>query len=183
MPGLYLILKMLKKAIVFVDGNNFYHNIKKIIEKPRKISFKKLANLICSHFNLELVEINYYNSIPSSSEKETYQKHLSFLEELKSEGINVKVRELHGRGNHKREKGVDILITTDMIDTCLIKNKCDVCILITGDADFVPVMQMIKDAKKETIVSSIYSGFSRRFREGNFRYWILKKEDILGCLR
>jgi len=29
-----------KKAIVFIDGNNFYHNVKELI-KPNKIDFHK----------------------------------------------------------------------------------------------------------------------------------------------
>jgi len=181
MPGLYLILRMKRKVIVFIDGNNFYHNLKKVIDKPRKIDFKKLVNLVCLRFDLDILEIRYYNSIPKLKD-EVYNKHLSFIKELESKGILVRTRELHGKGEHKREKGIDILIAVDMINKCLIKKGCDVCILITGDADFLPVMQIIKDSKKEAIVSSVYSGFSNKFREGNFRYLILKKQDILDCL-
>jgi len=182
LPGLYLILKM-RKSIIFIDGNNFYHNLKKVINKPKEIDFNKLSKLICSKFNLDLVEIRYYNSVPKKSKEENYEKHLRFLEELKKDRIIVNTRELHGKGEYKREKGIDILIAVDMINKCLIKNECDVCILITGDADFLPVMQIIKDSKKEAIISSVYSGFSNRFREGKFRYLILKEQNILNCLR
>ena len=172
----------MRKAIIFIDGNNFYHNLKKIIDKPKKINFNKLANLICSKFNLELINIRYYNSIPSKLNQEVYKKHTEFLNNLKNKKIIVKTRELHGKKEYQKEKGIDILITVDMINNCLIKNKCDVCILITGDADFLPVMQIIKNSKKEAIVSSVYSGFSNKFREGKFRYLILKKQDVLNCL-
>lgn len=180
LPGLYFIL-MKRRAIVFIDGNNFYHNLKKVIDKPKEINFKKLAEIICLWFDLDLAKIIYYNSIPKSNDK-TYKKHLEFINGLKSKNIIVKTLELQGRGEYKREKGVDILIATDMVNNCLIKKECDVCILITGDADFIPVMQIIKDSKKEVIVSSVYSGFSNRFREGKFRYLILKKQDVLRCL-
>jgi hypothetical protein len=43
-------------------------------------------------------------------------------------------------------------------------------------------MEIIKESKKEAIVSSVYSGFSNKFREGKFRYLILKKQDVLDCL-
>jgi uncharacterized LabA/DUF88 family protein len=172
---------MKRKVIVFIDGNNFYHNLKKIIDKPKQINFIKLINIICLRFDLDLVEIRYYNSIPKSKD-EVYKKHLEFLDNLKSKNIIIKTRELHGRGKYKREKGIDILIAVDMINKCLIKKECDVCVIVTGDADFLPVMEIIKESKKEAIVSSVYSGFSNKFREGKFRYLILKKQDVLDCL-
>lgn len=173
---------MARKAIVFYDGNNFYHNVKKVVEKPKNIDYGKLAGIICNRFDLQLVGVRYYNSMPVSTDK-NYRKQMEFIEDLKKDEIVVKTRELQGKGDYKREKGVDVLITVDMIDECLIKINCDVCILISGDADFIPVMQIIKDSGKEAIVSSIYAGFSQKFREGKFRYLILKKQDILDCLR
>ena len=40
-----------KKAIVFVDANNWYHNIK-LLFKPSSISLVKVSNLICGNLNL-----------------------------------------------------------------------------------------------------------------------------------
>lgn len=168
---------MKRKVIAFIDGNNFYHNLKKIIDEP------KIVDFICSKFDLELIEIRYYNSIPSKSNNEVYKKHFSFINNLKSDGIIVNTRELHGKGKYKREKGIDVLMTVDIINKCLIKKESDVCIIITGDADFIPAMQTIKDSGKEAIVSSVYAGFSQKFREGKFRYLILKEQDILNCLK
>ena len=69
-----------KRAIVFIDGNNWYHNLKSILNKPGILSFKKLANLIAEHFNLNIKEIRYYNSIPDIELGEKiYYKHMVFL--------------------------------------------------------------------------------------------------------
>jgi len=171
-----------KIADIFIDGNNFYHNLKNIIEKPKRINFFKIAKLIEKRFNIQIKQIKYYNSIPNKEDIKRYNSHKSFLDKLTSKGVHVYTRELHGKKNYEREKGVDILIATDMIKFCLINSECDVCIIIIGDADFLPVMQLIKDSKKEAIVSSVFKGFSQKFREGKFRYLILKKEDILNCL-
>lgn len=174
---------MARKAVVFYDGNNIYHNLRKIIDSTKDVDYRKLAEFICGKFDLELINIRYYNSIPVKSDGEIYKKQLEFINSLNKKGIVVSTRELHGKGDYKREKGIDVLITVDMINECLIKNNCDVCILVSGDADFIPVMQIIKDSKKEAIVSSVYAGFSQKFREGEFRYLILKKQDILECLK
>lgn len=178
--GLYLFYYM-RKAIVFIDGNNWYHNCKKIIDKPKIADFNKLANLLVLRFDLELLDVRYYNSVPSV-EDVAYEKHVLFMDDLRKKGITVIERELWGRGKYKREKGVDVLIAIDMIEKCLIDEVCDTCILVSGDSDFIPVIDLIKKKKKEVIVSSVYSGFSRRLRCGDFRYLILKREDLDKCI-
>ena len=52
-----------RRAIVFIDGSNFYHNSKSLIDKPSKIDFKCLSKFICDKFQLELKEIRYYNAV------------------------------------------------------------------------------------------------------------------------
>ena len=48
MPGLLFNMKE-RKAILFIDGSNFYHNSKSIIDKPGNTDFNKLAKLICDY--------------------------------------------------------------------------------------------------------------------------------------
>jgi uncharacterized LabA/DUF88 family protein len=175
-----------RDAVVFIDGSNFYHNVKSIINKPGKINFNKLAEVICSKFDLELKEIRYYNAVPNiSDDKEIYYKHLEFLETLKKSGIIIKTRKLKKikRSGIKFEKGIDVLIACDMVRKTLVDKKCPVCILISGDADFIPAIQIIKDEGYEAIICSPREGFSNELRQGKFRYLILKKEDLNECLK
>ena len=183
MPGVLFMGK--RRAIVFVDGSNWYHNCKPVI-KPSKIDFVKLSNFICTRFNFDLKEIRYYNSVPGISDgEEVYYKHMKFLEELKKQGIIVKTRKLKKiiKVNINVEKGVDVLISADMIKKSLVDDDCDVCILLSGDADFIPVMEIIKEAKKEAITSCVLQGYGRELLQGNFRYLILRKEDLEKCLK
>ena len=80
-----LTFKMQKRdAILFIDGNNFYHNSKTIIDESKRIDFNLLAQLICNKFNLELKQVRYYNAVPDISDnKKIYYKHLEFLDKLK----------------------------------------------------------------------------------------------------
>ena len=107
------------------------------------------------------------------------------MDKLRKEGIIVKTRKLKyiKKLKIKIEKGVDVLIASDMIRKTLVEKECEVCILISGDADFVPSMQIIKDAGYEAIACSPKYGFSNELRQGKFRYLILKKEDINRCLK
>ena len=77
------------KAVVFIDGNNFYHNLTKMSRvkhmgiKPGHIDFLKLSEAVCSHFGVTRERTRYYNSVPSLEDgKEIYWKHMNFLEEL-----------------------------------------------------------------------------------------------------
>ena len=74
-----------KRAIVFIDANNWYHNVK-LLFKPSKISIVKISNLICNNLNLNLKEIRWYASIPdiTDGEKE-YFDHMHFLSMLEKE--------------------------------------------------------------------------------------------------
>ena len=174
-----------RNAIIFIDGSNWYHNSKSII-KPGKIDFKKISRFICNHFDLDLKEIRYYNAIPDILDgKETYYKHIKFLEGLKKQRIIVKTRKLKKilKENISIEKGVDVLISTDMIRKSLVDKDCEVCILISGDSDFIPVMEIIKSSKKEAITCSVLKGYARELLQGKFRYLILKKEDLDKCLK
>lgn len=175
-----------REAILFIDGSNFYHNSKQLIEESNSIDFNLLAQFLCKKFELELKQIRYYNAVPDiNKNKEVYYNHLRFLDKLKKGNILVKTRKLKYIKNTdiKIEKGVDVLIASDMIRKSLVEKECEVCILISGDSDFIPAMEIIKRAKYEVIVSSPKQGFSNELRQGKFRYHILKKEDLDKCLK
>tara|TARA_Y100000310_G_scaffold298381_1_gene332295 strand:- start:18383 stop:18952 length:570 start_codon:yes stop_codon:yes gene_type:complete len=175
-----------RKAIVFIDGSNFYHNTKSLIDRKKNIDFNKLVGLICGKFDVDLKNIRYYNGVPDISDnEEVYYKHIRFLEGLKSLGIKVKTRKLKEikKLNIRIEKGIDVMIASDMIRKTLVEKECQVCILISGDSDFIPAMQIIKNVNYEVIVCSPKYGFSNELRQGKFRYLVLKKEDIDNCLK
>ena len=70
----------MKKAIVFIDANNWYHNIKGWF-RPSDIDIKKVVNLIVKDKNLDISEIRWYVSMPSIEENELiYKRQRSFLD-------------------------------------------------------------------------------------------------------
>lgn len=174
-----------KRAIIFIDGNNWYHNLKSSI-KPGQINFKKLAEVIENHFDLNIKEIRYYNSTPDIGlGEDIYYKHMVFLADLKKKGLVVNTRKLKKikiNGKLIRvEKGIDVMISTDMVSKTLVEEECDCCVLISGDSDYVPVMQLVKKAGKEVLTVSVLKGYAREFLQGEFRFWILKKSDLNKC--
>lgn len=207
----------MKKAIVFVDANNWYHNVKNFFFEPGKVDITKVANLLCAAKGYELSQIRWYASTPSIDDgEEAYYKHMSFLEHLEKKGIKVITRKLQRLSNKetaekrkhtidnldlcqhcrpivesvfldvanlkKKEKGIDVWVATDIIKYSVIESKCDVCILISGDADFVPALELVKSRKKEILSAMVPFGYSSELRS-KFPFFILRKETLVKCLR
>ena len=179
----------MKKAIVFVDANNWYHNVKKFFH-PGDIDITKLATYLCNHENCSLIEIRWYASTPSIIDGESsYYKHMSFLQSLRKKGVIVVTRKLQRISNKelikkkrdtlsnldlcdhckpiinsvfidvsdtkKKEKGIDVWVAIDMIKKSIIDNECEICILISGDADFIPALDLIVQHNKEAVSAMV----------------------------
>ncbi|MFH1786288.1 MAG: NYN domain-containing protein [archaeon] len=82
----------------------------------------------------------------------------------------------------KKEKGIDVMIAVDMIEAA-IKDKCDCCILLSGDADFVPALELVQKNGKKAFSSAMPRGYSTLLRE-KFKFFTLYP-DLLeeNCLK
>ena len=206
---------MEKSAIVFIDGNNLYHNLKASKIRPSSVSLQKLSEFVCQHFKCLYKKTIYYNSIPDIRDsKNTYYQHMKYLDTIRSipkfevktrklqknrtqEVINEKLTKLSQLelcklckpivdinckeciGDFKvREKGVDIMIAVDMINLSLIKKQYVYCILISGDADFIPAMDLIKKEGKTPLSAALYKGYSYELRQKH-GWFILDRQLIL----
>jgi len=206
----------MKKTIVFVDGNNWYHNVKRYYN-PSDVDITKIVDFIKKIKKYDIAEIRWYVSIPSIADGEKmYFQHLSFLDYLKNKGVRIITRKLQRLSNRqiskkkrdlldsldlckickpliesqfleiadirKKEKGIDVAIVVDMIKLCLMDGKCDACLLISGDADFVPALSLVKERGKEVLTSMTPLGYSSELRR-NFPFFILNPETLKKCFR
>jgi uncharacterized LabA/DUF88 family protein len=218
MPGLYSKMNSGKQAIIFIDGNNLYHNLKQMKFKPGNLDFDKFAKIICEFFDVSLKEVRYYNSVPTLRDgKELYFSHLKFIDDLrkipkfkaitrklqvhstkellkeKKELIDsmdlcsvckpiVEENILDTIGNvKKKEKGIDVKLAVDFIE-CAIEDNL-VLILVSGDADFIPALELAKKKGAEVFSSSLAKGYSKQLRE-NFKFFVIGKNKIMNeCLK
>lgn len=82
----------------------------------------------------------------------------------------------------RKEKGVDMWIGVDMLNLSVIKKQCNVCVLISGDADFVPALNILKNNDIEILTAMTYKGYSRELIE-SFPFFIIKNETLLKCFK
>ncbi|WP_293444758.1 NYN domain-containing protein [Persephonella sp.] len=135
-----------ERVVIFIDGGNMFHatNALKI-----KINYKKLVEILRK--DRWLLRAYFYTGIPSGDlpkdVREQLRKQMGFLKELQNLGIKVKTMPLKKTPEGYIEKGIDILIATDMISLAF-KNAYDTVVLVSGDSDFVPVVEKIQELGK-----------------------------------
>lgn len=116
---------------IFVDIQNLYYGAKENFSS--KIDFKTLRDNVLR--GRQLVSANAY-LIDSSS-----NNNKSFISCLMQLGYTLRIKELKVRGNGSAKGNSDIEMAMDAINQ---KDKIDTAALVTGDGDFVPLVEFLK---------------------------------------
>ena len=80
-------------------------------------------------------------------------------------------------GIKKKEKGIDVKIAIDMLNLSIFKRECDLCILVSGDADFIPVMDLIKENARDVVSAFLPFGYSWDIRKRHG--WFILHRDLI----
>jgi len=125
------------KVSVFVDASNIYFSQKRL---KWRIDFRKFLDYLKQQVELEA--IYYYTARDLTFTEQT--KFLNFLEMI---GYKVRSKKVKFIKDQKEEKGgfykgnLDVELTIDVLET---KDKYDTLILVSGDSDFEPLLQLMK---------------------------------------
>lgn len=135
---------MIKKYIqgrvsVFIDASNIYHSYKRLLWK---IDFRKFLDYLKRESDLQ--EVYYYTARDLNSAQQT--KFINFLEMIGYKVRSKKVKFIKDKNKKKERYGfhkgnLDVELTIDMLET---KDKYDTLILLSGDSDFEPLLQLMK---------------------------------------
>lgn len=79
-----------------------------------------------------------------------------------------------------KEKGVDILLVTDMVKGAF-QNRFDVALLVSGDADYVPAVELVQSLKKEVINVHFYSGSAFELRKTCNSHLLIHADEKGNC--
>ncbi len=185
--GIRLIPKMIdfKKLCEFICKElsyrwklTYYYNAIPDIRDSEEVYYKHIKFLnelnALEKFVVKTRKLQKRSNKELQEAKRLLIKELDFCEECKPKVVQH-CMECIGDFN-KKEKGIDVMIAVAMIDSVL-KGECDCCILISGDADFIPALNLVKRNKKEAIVCSVNFGFASELRKTQ-KFIILKKSDI-----
>ena len=147
-----------RRVMIFIDGSNLYHVLKQNTDK-RDLDYKKFSQKLCG--DRELIRTYYYNIRQESPDNpklaESQDRFLNALYE--TDYLEVKLGIWKQRGHTMVEKGVDVMIAADLISHAY-EDHYDTAILVSGDADFYPALQIVKDTGKQVEVAAFDSNLS-----------------------
>ncbi len=146
-----------KKTILYADYGNLYHNLrdlKKLDIRYRDFTDESLLMLLKTKAEArnQLEKAKVFMGVPSLNIKnlESIRKKKEELyESLRSHGFEVHFSNnevLFGGG--MKESDVDLRIGID-IARSVLDNDFEKYVLVSGDADFVPVVRMLKEYGKQ----------------------------------
>jgi uncharacterized LabA/DUF88 family protein len=166
-----------ERVQIFIDGSNLYHALRN--ECPGSgLDYGEFSRLICN--GRKLIRTNYYISmIDAARDEEKAKSQQRFMNALRQVPyLTVSHRPLrYTPDDIPFEKGVDILIATDML-TGALRDCYDTAILVSGDGDFAPVLDEIKRAGKQVENACFQSSRSDALVNAADLFIELSKTDI-----
>ena len=156
----------MSKMAIFIDGGYVYHILKNNFGiNNYSIDYEKFVNWISG--DSTILRTYYYDCLPYQSPKPTKkeskflskkQKYFLYLESLPR--FCVRQGKLVYRGSDDKGKGifiqkrVDLLLGLDL-GSLVSTHKVDEVAIITGDSDFIPVVEF---AKREGVIVWLIHG-------------------------
>lgn len=147
-----------RRVMIFIDGSNLYHVLKQNTDK-HDLDYKRFSEKLTG--DRELIRTYYYNIRQESPDNPKLAENQDrFLKALyETAYLEVKLGIWKARGGTMVEKGVDVMIASDLIMHAY-EDHYDVAILVSGDADFYPALQAVKDIGKQVEVAAFDSNLS-----------------------
>jgi len=141
-----------QRVAIFIDGSNFYHNLKRYNIKTK---FEEIIKKV--ETKREIVDIFYYTALLDKSiDEKRYDSHKKFLNKIKQIPnfnvvlCNLRKMILENGSVDFAIKGDDVHLATDLIKGAY-ENLYDIAIIVSGDADFIPAIKLAQKNGKKVI--------------------------------
>lgn len=151
-----------ERVAVFIDGRNFYHGAKDVKKDGLKVRLQKIVEELVG--DRVFVKAFYYNALLDKSlNMDSYEAHNQFINIIKNfPGFEVvlcdwrKITEKDGSVRYDT-KGDDVQLAHDLLIGAF-DDVYDTAIILSGDADFIPVIKTLQ----KRFGKKIGNGFFRR---------------------
>jgi uncharacterized LabA/DUF88 family protein len=126
-----MIRRPSQRVAVFIDTQNMYHSAKHLYGS--RVNFTELVQAAVG--NRELVRAIAYVAKSKTGEE------TAFFEALTSNGIELKVKDVQEFASGEKKADWDVGMA---VDAMAIAPRVDVVVLVTGDGDFIPLVNYLK---------------------------------------
>ncbi|MDO9399834.1 MAG: NYN domain-containing protein [bacterium] len=117
---------------VLVDVSNMYHSAKNLFKK--RVNFEEILKEAVA--GRKLIRATAY-VVKTETEEEMH-----FFEALSQQGFEVRMKDLQIFAGGAKKADWDVGIAVDAIK---LANKLDVIILVTGDGDYIPLVNYLQN--------------------------------------
>ncbi len=147
-----------QRVAIFIDGSNLYHSLEENC-KRFDIDFKAFSSKLCK--GRKHYRTYYYNVLRDQDRNpQAYQDQQKFLAALYSTPyLEVRLGAAKQRGDVVIEKGVDIMLATDLLHMAW-NDLYDVAVVVSGDGDFAYALQTVKNMGKHVEVGAFPANLS-----------------------
>jgi uncharacterized LabA/DUF88 family protein len=153
-----------QRVAVLIDVQNLYHSAKNIY--GAKVNFGEILNTAVSDRNL-VRAFAYVIRTKSGEEK-------SFFNALTKLGIETRVKDLQEFYGGQKKADWDVGI---VIDAIRIAPSLDVLVIVSGDGDFIPLVDYLKNQGKRVEVIAFGKSSSGVLKESADEFIDLGKES------
>lgn len=141
-----------QRVAVFLDVQNLYHSAKHLYDA--RVDFDKVVKAAVSKRNL-VRALAYVIKTKTGEEK-------AFFEALTSLGIEIRVKDLQEFHGGLKKGDWDVGLAVDAIR---ISPGIDAIVLVTGDGDFVPLVEYLKNKGRRVEVVAFERSASLKLKE------------------
>jgi len=142
-----------QRVAVLIDVQNMYHSAKNIF--GARVNFKEVLKTAVA--GRELVRaIGYVIKTESGEEK-------AFLEALVKMGIETRIKDLQIFPGGTKKADWDVGMAVDAVRLAEMKN--DAIVLVTGDGDFIPLVEYLKAKGVQVELLSFARSTSQKLQE------------------
>ncbi|MBU1178992.1 NYN domain-containing protein [Patescibacteria group bacterium] len=142
-----------QRVAVLLDVQNMYHSAKALYKK--RVNFKEVLKTAVSGRQL-IRAVGYVIRTETGEEK-------SFFDALEKIGIELKVKDLQVYSGGMKKADWDVGLTIDAVR--LASSLIDAIVLVTGDGDFVPLVEYLKGKGQQVEVMAFGKSTSAKLRE------------------
>jgi uncharacterized LabA/DUF88 family protein len=141
-----------QRIAVLIDVQNLYHSAKNLYQA--KVNFKEILKTAVSERNL-VRAFAYVVKTKTGEEK-------PFFEALTKLGIETRIKDLQEFYDGQKKADWDVGIVVDAIR---IASSLDTLVLVSGDGDFVPLVEYLKNQGKRVEVIAFAKSASHSLKE------------------
>lgn len=167
----------MKRVIVFFDYSNFHGALNQATngEFPdrKRFDFNRFVQALTR--NMDLIKVYFVCSAGVGSGAVGLQRFYDWLDG--QEYFYVKQFERRGNGpaGEQREKQVDVYLATQVV-ALAYENAYDIAIIVSGDEDYIPAIEIVQQKGKVVIVVSSAALLSDALRKKADRVLLIDSE-------